>query len=134
MAPSKDDEHQMVNPQTAAKIVDYKPYVQLTGVTTDSKHLYLTTGPSRIDADRKTMQFQMGFRLADFLTPDDVYQVCRECQDAWEQTEAAFDKQRQADQQKAQTQNVLQSKIDAAKNLAARMCSDTQSDKDLSLG
>lgn len=154
MAPSKDDEHQMVNPQTAAKIVDYKPYVQLTGVTTDSKHLYLTTGPSRIDADRKTMHIQMGNRLADFLTPDDAYQddaagnisfaqsmqqhdramIYRECQDAWEQTEAAFDKQRQTDQQKAQTQNVLQSKIDAAKNLAARMCSDTQSDKDLSLG
>ena len=155
MAPSKDDEHQMVNPQTAAKIVDYKPYVQLTGVTTDSKHLYLTTGPSRIDADRKTMHIQMGNRLADFLTPDDAYQydvsgdvlqtpsvqqqhdramIYRECQDAWEQTEAAFDKQRQVDQQKAQTQNVLQSKIDAAKNLAARMCSDTQSDKDLSLG
>lgn len=155
MAPSRNDEYQMVNPQTAAKIVDHKPYVQLTGVSTDAQHPYLTTGPSRIAADRKTMHIQMGNRLADFLTPDDAYQyeasgdilqtpfvqqqcdratIYRECQDAWEQTEAAFDKQRQTDQQKAQTQNVLQSKIDAAKNLAARMCSDTQSDKDLSLG
>lgn len=69
----------------------------------------------------------MGNRLADFLTPVDVYQdeaisdgvpaealrnhdaavIYRECQDAWTQTEAAFDKQYQADQQQAVTQDVL---------------------------
>lgn len=154
MGPSRNDDCQMVGQGTAAKIAAYKPYVQLTGVSIDDLRLYLTTKPSLIERDRKEMHTRMGNCLADFLTPIDVYQdeaisdgvpaealrnhdaavIYQNCQDAWTQTEAAFDLQRQANQQRALTQDVLQSKIDAAKNLADRMCSDTQFDGDLSMG
>lgn len=154
MAPSRNDDYQMVGQGTAAKIAAYKPYVQLTGVSIDDLRLYLTTKPSLIERDRKEMHTRMGNRLADFLTPIDVYQdeaisdgvpaetlrnhdaavIYQQCQYAWTQTEAAFDLQHQVHQQKAVTQDVLQSKIDAAKNLANRMCGDTQFDGDLSMG